>query len=585
MKKTKIVCTIGPASESVDMLVNLINAGMNVCRLNFSHGDYEEHGARIKNIREAVKITGKRVAILLDTKGPEIRTNDMENGAITMKIGDSVRISMTEVLGTNEKFSITYPELINDVNVGSHILLDDGLIDLEVTDIDRDANEIVTVVKNEGVLKNKKGVNVPDVSVNLPGITEKDANDIRFGIGQGIDFIAASFVRRASDVLEITKILEEENATHIQIIPKIENQEGIDNIDEILKVSDGLMVARGDMGVEIPTEDVPVVQKALIKKCNALGKPVITATQMLDSMQRNPRPTRAEANDVANAIYDGTDAVMLSGETAAGDYPLEAVQTMARIAVRTEETLVNQDSFALKLYSKTDMTEAIGQSVGHTARNLGIQTIVAATESGHTARMISKYRPKAHIVAITFSEQKARSLSLSWGVYATVADKPSSTDEMFNLASKVSQEEGYASEGDLIIITAGVPVGEKGTTNLMKIQMIGSKLVQGQGVGEEAIIAKAVVAGTAEEAVAKATEGAILVTKTTDKEYMPAIEKASALVVEEGGLTSHAAVVAIAQNIPVIVGAADATSLINNDEVITVDPRRGIVYRGATTAI
>ncbi len=585
MKKTKIVCTIGPASESVDMLVNLINAGMNVCRLNFSHGDYEEHGARIKNIREAVKITGKRVAILLDTKGPEIRTNDMENGAITMKIGDSVRISMTEVLGTNEKFSITYPELINDVNVGSHILLDDGLIDLEVTDIDRDANEIVTVVKNEGVLKNKKGVNVPGVSVNLPGITEKDANDIRFGIGQGIDFIAASFVRRASDVLEITKILEEENATHIQIIPKIENQEGIDNIDEILKVSDGLMVARGDMGVEIPTEDVPVVQKALIKKCNALGKPVITATQMLDSMQRNPRPTRAEANDVANAICDGTDAVMLSGETAAGDYPLEAVQTMARIAVRTEETLVNQDSFALKLYSKTDMTEAIGQSVGHTARNLGIQTIVAATESGHTARMISKYRPKAHIVAITFSEQKARSLSLSWGVYATVADKPSSTDEMFNLASKVSQEEGYASEGDLIIITAGVPVGEKGTTNLMKIQMIGSKLVQGQGVGEEAIIAKAVVAGTAEEAVAKATEGAILVTKTTDKEYMPAIEKASALVVEEGGLTSHAAVVAIAQNIPVIVGAADATSLINNDEVITVDPRRGIVYRGATTAI
>ena len=585
MKKTKIVCTIGPASESVDMLVNLINAGMNVCRLNFSHGDYEEHGARIKNIREAVKITGKRVAILLDTKGPEIRTNDMENGAITMKIGDSVRISMTEVLGTNEKFLIPYPELINDVDVGSHILLDDGLIDLEVTDIDRDANEIVTVVKNEGVLKNKKGVNVPGVSVNLPGITEKDANDIRFGIGQGIDFIAASFVRRASDVLEITKILEEENATHIQIIPKIENQEGIDNIDEILKVSDGLMVARGDMGVEIPTEDVPVVQKALIKKCNALGKPVITATQMLDSMQRNPRPTRAEANDVANAIYDGTDAVMLSGETAAGDYPLEAVQTMARIAVRTEETLVNQDSFALKLYSKTDMTEAIGQSVGHTARNLGIQTIVAATESGHTARMISKYRPKAHIVAITFSEQKARSLSLSWGVYATVADKPSSTDEMFNLASKVSQEEGYASEGDLIIITAGVPVGEKGTTNLMKIQMIGSKLVQGQGVGEEAIIAKAVVAGTAEEAVAKATEGAILVTKTTDKEYMPAIEKASALVVEEGGLTSHAAVVAIAQNIPVIVGAADATSLINNDEVITVDPRRGIVYRGATTAI
>lgn len=585
MKKTKIVCTIGPASESVEMLVNLINAGMNVCRLNFSHGDFEEHGNRIKNIREAVKITGKRVAILLDTKGPEIRTNNMENGAITLKTGDVVRLSMTEVLGTNEKFSITYPELINDVTVGSHILLDDGLIDLEVIDIDRSANEIVTEVKNEGVLKNKKGVNVPGVSVNLPGITEKDAADIRFGIEQGVDFIAASFVRRATDVLEITKILEDENATHIQIIPKIENQEGIDNIDEILKISDGLMVARGDMGVEIPTEDVPVVQKELIKKCNALGKPVITATQMLDSMQRNPRPTRAEANDVANAIYDGTDAVMLSGETAAGDYPLEAVQTMARIAVRTEEALINQDSFALKLYSKTDMTEAIGQSVGHTARNLGIQTIVAATESGHTARMISKYRPKAHIVAITFSEQKARSLSLSWGVYATVAEKPASTDEMFSLAAQVSQEEGFASEGDLIIITAGVPVGERGTTNLMKIQMIGSKLVEGQGIGEDSVIAKAVVANTAEEAVANATDGAVLVVKTTDKDYMPAIEKAVALVVEEGGLTSHAAVVAIAKDIPVIVGAADATTLITNGELITVDPRRGIVYRGATTAI
>ncbi|EOI01940.1 pyruvate kinase [Enterococcus moraviensis ATCC BAA-383] len=585
MKKTKIVCTIGPASETVDMLVNLMNAGMNVCRLNFSHGDFEEHGNRIKNIREAAKITGKRVAILLDTKGPEIRTNEMENGAITLRTGDTIRLSMTEVLGTNEKFSITYPELINDVNVGSHILLDDGLIDLEVTDIDRGANEIVTLVKNEGVLKNKKGVNVPGVSVNLPGITDKDAADIRFGIEQGVDFIAASFVRRATDVLEITKILEEENATHIQIIPKIENQEGIDNIDEILKVSDGLMVARGDMGVEIPTEDVPVVQKDLIKKCNALGKPVITATQMLDSMQRNPRPTRAEANDVANAIYDGTDAVMLSGETAAGDYPLEAVQTMARIAVRTEEALINQDSFALKLYSKTDMAEAIGQSVGHTARNLGIQTIVAATESGHTARMISKYRPKSHIVAITFTEQKARSLSLSWGVYATVAAKPASTDEMFNLATHTAQEEGFASEGDLIIITAGVPVGEKGTTNLMKIQMIGSKLVQGQGIGEESVIAKAVVANTAEEAVANATEGSILVVKTTDKDYMPAIDKAIALVVEEGGLTSHAAVVAIAKDIPVIVGASDATNLIANDELITVDPRRGIVYRGATTAI
>ena len=473
MKKTKIVCTIGPASGSVGTLVELINAGMNVARLNFSHGNHEEHLERILNIREASKITGKMCAILLDTKGPEIRTNNMKDGIVSLITGETVRISMTEVEGTKDKFSITYPELINDVVVGNHILLDDGLIDLEVIELDKENNEIVTLIKNSGILKNKKGVNLPGIKTNFPGLTQKDADDIIFGIENDVDFIAASFVRRASDVLAITEILEKHNATHIQIIPKIENQEGLDNIDEILKVSQGLMVARGDLGVEIPTEEVPIAQKMLIKKCNALGKPVITATQMLDSMQRNPRPTRAEAGDVANAIFDGTDAVMLSGETAAGDYPVEAVTTMATIAIRTEEAIVGQDAFALKAYSNTDMAEAIGQSVGHTARNLNIQTIVAATESGHTARMISKYRPKSHIVAITFSERQRRGLALSWGVYPFVTEKPNSTDEMMELAAKVAKEENFAKEGDLIIITAGVPVGERGTTNLMKIQSIG----------------------------------------------------------------------------------------------------------------
>jgi len=585
MKKTKIVCTIGPASEKVEQLVQMIDAGMNVARLNFSHGDFEEHGARIINIREASKRTGKMVAILLDTKGPEMRTHNMKDGLVEFETGDVVRISMTEVEGTREKFSITYPELINDIEVGTHILLDDGLIDLEITELDHTNNEIVVLVQNPGILKNKKGVNVPGVSVNLPGITDKDAADIRFGLKNDIDYIAASFVRRASDVLEITQILEEENMTHVQIIPKIENQEGVDNIDEILKVSNGIMVARGDLGVEIPTEEVPIVQKALIQKCNQAGKPVITATQMLDSMQQNPRPTRAEASDVANAIFDGTDAIMLSGETAAGDYPIEAVQTMTRIAIRTEEALVNQDAFALKAYSQTDMTEAIGQSVGHTARNLNIQTIVAATESGHTARMIAKYRPKANIVAVTFTERQMRGLALTWGAYPVVSEKPASTDDMFHLATKIAQETGFATAGDLIIITAGVPVGERGTTNLMKIQLIGTKLVSGQGVGTDAVIGKAIVATSAEEANKNAVEGGILVVKTTDKDYLPAIEKSSALVVEHGGLTSHAAVIAIAMNIPVIVNVENATTLIKNDELITVDSRRGIVYRGATTAI
>ena len=470
MKKTKIVCTIGPASESIEKLTALAEAGMNVSRLNFSHGDHEEHLARINNIKKVRQETGKMIAILLDTKGPEIRTHDMEGGALEFFTGDVLRISMTQVLGTKEKISITYPELIDDVQVGSTILIDDGLVGLTVTEIDHANGEIVTVVNNSGVVKNKKGVNVPGVSTKLPGITEKDRADIIFGIENDIDYIAASFVRRASDVQEIRDLLEEHNATHIQIIPKIENQEGIDNIDEILALSDGLMVARGDMGVEIPAEEVPIVQKALIKKCNACGKPVITATQMLDSMQRNPRPTRAEAGDVANAIFDGTDAVMLSGESAAGDYPVEAVKTMASICVRTERELRGQDKFKLKAYDATDVAEAIARSVAHTAKNLEIKTIVAATQSGHTPKMISKYRPSANIMAVTFSERQQRSLALVWGVQPYVIEKPASTDEMFKLANDIVLEKGFAEKGELLILTAGLKVGETGSTNMLKVQ-------------------------------------------------------------------------------------------------------------------
>ena len=470
MKKTKIVCTIGPASESIEKLTALAEAGMNVSRLNFSHGDHEEHLARINNIKKVRQETGKMIAILLDTKGPEIRTHDMEGGALEFFTGDVLRISMTQVLGTKEKISITYPELIDDVQVGSTILIDDGLVGLTVTEIDRANGEIVTVVNNSGVVKNKKGVNVPGVSTKLPGITEKDRADIIFGIENDIDYIAASFVRRASDVQEIRDLLEEHNATHIQIIPKIENQEGIDNIDEILALSDGLMVARGDMGVEIPAEEVPIVQKALIKKCNACGKPVITATQMLDSMQRNPRPTRAEAGDVANAIFDGTDAVMLSGESAAGDYPVEAVKTMASICVRTERELRGQDKFKLKTYDASDVAEAIARSVAHTAKNLDIKTIVAATQSGHTAKMISKYRPSANIMAVTYNERQQRSLALVWGVQPYVIDRPASTDEMFNLANDIVLEKGFAKKGELLILTAGLKVGETGSTNMLKVQ-------------------------------------------------------------------------------------------------------------------
>ncbi|PLR98120.1 pyruvate kinase [Bacillus sp. T33-2] len=586
MRKTKIVCTIGPASESVEKLVQLMEAGMNVARLNFSHGDHEEHGQRIKNIREAAMQTGKNVAILLDTKGPEIRTNNMENGAIELQSGQDVTISMKEVTGTAEKFSVTYERLIEDVHTGARILLDDGLIGLEVTGIDKANNEIKTRVLNSGTLKNKKGVNVPGVSVKLPGITEKDAQDILFGIEQGIDFIAASFVRRAADVLEIRQLLEENGASYINIIPKIENQEGVDNINEILEVSDGLMVARGDLGVEIPAEEVPLVQKDLIKKCNALGKPVITATQMLDSMQRNPRPTRAEASDVANAIFDGTDAIMLSGETAAGAYPVEAVQTMHNIASRAEQALNHRELLSTRSKdTEHNVTDAIGQSVAHTALNLDVNAIITPTESGHTARAISKYRPKAPIVAVTSNDNTRRRLALVWGVYAQLGQQARTTDEMLDSAVEESVNSGIVSHGDLIVITAGVPVAEAGTTNLMKIHVIGDILVKAQGIGRKTAYGKVVLAKDAREALGKVTEGSILVTVGSDRDMVPAIEKCSALITEEGGLTSHAAVVGLSIGIPVIVGVENAMTLFRDGQEITVDAARGVIYNGHASVL
>lgn len=586
MRNTKIVCTIGPASESVETLEKLMGAGMNVARLNFSHGDYEEHGARIKNIRLAALKRNKNVAILLDTKGPEIRTGDFKDGRADIEKGQTVYISMDEVEGTAERFSVSYSGLIDDVEVGSKILIDDGLIELEVVNIDKDKNEIETKALNSGEVKNKKGINVPNVSLKLPGITEKDRQDIIFGIENNVDFIAPSFIRRASDVLEIRDVLEKHNGEGIHIIPKIENQEGIDNIDEILEVSDGLMVARGDLGVEIPAEDVPLVQKQLIYKCNNAGKPVITATQMLDSMQRNPRPTRAEASDVANAIFDGTDAVMLSGETAAGLYPVESVQTMNNIALKAESAL--QHKRILDERSKhvnMTITEAISQSVTHTAINLDVKAIIAPTESGYTARMISKYRPKQTIVAVTFNDRVNRQLALVWGVHPVQGKKTSSTDEMLDVAIKRGLASGVCKHGDRVLITAGVPVGESGTTNLLKVHIIGDVIAKGQGVGRQIAYGKAVVATTGEEAIAKVSEGDILVTHSTDRDMMPAIEKAAGIVTVEGGVTSHAAVVGLSLGIPVIVAVENALEVIEDGEDITIDGTKGDIYKGHASVL
>ncbi|MBF7102208.1 pyruvate kinase [Pediococcus pentosaceus] len=587
MKKTKIVSTLGPASTSVDTIVKLIEAGANVFRFNFSHGDHEEHLGRYNMVKEAEKITGKSVGILLDTKGAEIRTTLQKDGNQEYHTNDKVRISMDDTLETTkEKIAVTYDGLFDDVHVGGHVLFDDGLLDFKIDEKDEENRELVAHATNNGVLGSRKGTNAPGVSINLPGITEKDADDIRFGLeSMNINFIAASFVRKPQDVLEIRELLEEKNMEDVQIFPKIESQEGIDNTDEILKVSDGIMIARGDMGVEIPAENVPLVQKTLIKKCNAVGLPVITATQMLDSMIENPRPTRAEASDVANAVWDGTDATMLSGESANGDYPVEAVATMAKIDEKAENAMAEDGNLQINTFDQSDVTETISAAVARAAKNLGVKTIVAATQSGYTARMISKYRPDADILAITFDERVRRGLMVNWGVHPIIADRPSTTDEMFELAANKAVDLGLAKEGDLILVVAGVPVGESGTTNIMKLQLIGSKLASGQGVGDETVIGKAVVATSADEANKKAVEGGVLVTKTTDKDYLPAIEKSSALVVENGGLTSHAAVVGISMGIPVIVGVQNATSILSDDELITVDSRRGIIYHGASNSL
>ncbi|CAM4188102.1 pyruvate kinase [Paenibacillus endophyticus] len=584
MRKTKIVCTIGPSSESLENTKKLIHAGMNVARLNFSHGDFEEHGNRIKNIRLANAELGTSVAVLLDTKGPEIRLGKLKEEPIELNQGDTITLTTEEILGDRNRVPITYNNLPNDVSIGSTILIDDGLIGLTVEEVK--GTEILCRIVNSGPIKSKKGVNVPGVKISLPGITEKDANDIVFGIEQGVDFIAASFVRKASDVLEIRELLERHNAGHIQIISKIENQEGVDNLDEILEVSDGLMVARGDLGVEIPAEEVPLVQKNMIKKGNRVGKPVITATQMLDSMQRNPRPTRAEASDVANAIFDGTDAIMLSGETAAGRYPTESVQTMARIAERAEAALEYREMFTKQANAQqTSVTEAISQAVANSALDLRAKAIITSTQSGFTARMVSKYKPKAPIIAVTTDEKVLRRLSLIWGVFAVLGPDADTTDEMFENAVKGGMSTGFLNLGDTVVITAGVPVGRAGTTNLIKIHHIGELLAQGQGIGSQTAIGKIVVARTPEEAIAKTTQGSILVTVSTDKEYMPAFEKAGAVITEQGGITSHAAVVGLNLGIPVILGIANATELLKDGMEVTIYGETGVVYHGQSKVL
>lgn len=584
MRRTKIVCTIGPASDSVEMIKKLLLAGMNVARLNFSHGTHEEHGRRIAAIRRAAGEVGKNVAIMLDTKGPEIRLGYLKEEPVVLSEGDLVTLTTADIKGDKECIPVTYPGLPRDVRQGDAVLVADGLIGLKV--LSATETDIRCQVINGGELSSQKNVHVPGVAINLPSITDKDIHDIKFGIEQRLDFIAASFVRKSADVLAIRQILEEAGAD-MDIVAKIESREAVNNLDEIIKVSDGVMVARGDLGVEIPAEEVPLVQKAIIERCNRAGKPVVTATQMLESMIHNPRPTRAEASDVANAIFDGSDAVMLSGETAAGKYPVEAVETMARIAQRSEAALHYEEMLGKRrtFSPQRTVTDAISYATCATAQDLGAAAIITSTESGHTAKMVSKYRPRAPVIAVTPHARVMRKLALTWGVQPLLAGLRNNTDEMMAAAIEVSLSAGLIKGGDLVIFTAGVPVGVHGTTNLIRVHTVGDILARGIGIGHRAVTGTVRIARTVREALDKVRPGDVLVAPATDSDYVPAMEKAGAVITEVGGLTSHAAIVCLEFGIPVIVGVEAATAILTDGDTITVDGQRGLIYSGAARVL
>ena len=578
MRKTKIVCTLGPASNDKETIMRMAEAGMNVARFNFSHGDHAEQKARMDMVREVEKEFGKPIGLMLDTKGPEIRTGVLKDDRVELVEGEEIVLTTEEIEGDKNRVSVTYNKLNEDLQKDSVILIDDGLIELNVKKIE--GNDIYCEIINGGELGSRKGVNLPGVKVQLPALTDKDRKDILLGVEEEVHFIAASFVRKASDVLEIRKLLEENGAEDINIVPKIENEEGVENIDEIIEVSDGIMVARGDLGVEIPTEKVPVIQKMIIEKCNDAAIPVITATQMLDSMIRNPRPTRAEASDVANAIVDGTDAIMLSGESAAGKYPVESVETMARIAIEMENSQAFKDKMANRKPGSKSTTESISFAACETAVNLDADALLTATGSGLTARVVSKFRPFIKIIAATPSKKVQHFLTLTWGVYPLISKFTSSTDEMIDTAIDAALEHGLIELGNLITITAGAPTGMPGTTNLIKVEVVGKPLIEGIGVGRGIVTGNIVIANTADEANEKVKEGDILVTEITDKGFIPAMERAAAVITAKGGITSHPAIVGLNFGMPVVVGVGEDINSLEDGEEVTLDGIRGLVYKG-----
>lgn len=583
MRRTKIVCTLGPATKTDEVLRGLIESGMNVARQNFSHGDHAGHKKTHDQVVRVAREMGKPIATLLDTKGPEVRLKKFEGDKKTeVKTGDTFTLTTRDVVGTKDIVSITYKNLADDIEVGTRILIDDGNVIMRCSDIVRNedgTSDIVCTVLSGGMLSNNKGVNIPGVKLSMPYLSEVDISDVRFAAQESFDYIAASFVTCEADILAIRKILEEEGRPDIRIISKIENGEGVKNIDEILRVSDGIMVARGDMGVEIPFEEIPQIQKMLIKKAYNANKQVITATQMLESMIHNPRPTRAETTDVANAIYDGTSAIMLSGETAAGEHPIEAVKTMALIAETTENAIDYKKRFyKLETNNGVNVSTAISHATVSAAMDLGATAIVTVTKTGTTARMISRYRPECPIISCTTSEVTWRQMALSWGVIPLMAQEMmTNTDDLIHHAVDKAVSAGLLKNGDLAVITAGVPLGVSGTTNLMKVHVVGDVLVSGKGVTSGKATATACVCANEEEALRQFERGQIIVIPKTSNAILPLLKTAAGIITEEKGSECHAAIVGMTLDIPVITEAANATLILRSGISVTMDADKGIV--------
>ena len=576
IRKTKIVCTLGPSTDKGDVLRQLMQEGMNVARFNFSHGSHEEQKARLDKLVALREELDLPVAALLDTKGPEIRLKELKGGKAELKEGQLFTLALGDFVGDASRVAITYEDLHNDVKAGDRILIDDGLIEMKVVRLD--GTDIVCEVINGGMISNKKGVNVPNVELSMPFISETDYSDIVFGIENGFDFIAASFTRTADDILQIRKILEEHDCKSVNIIAKIENKQGVDNIDDIIRVSDGIMVARGDMGVEIPMEDVPVIQKILIEKVYKAGKQVITATQMLDSMMKHPRPTRAEATDVANAVYDGTSAIMLSGETAAGDYPVEALQTMVKIASRTEQDINYMSRLKKRsILTNPDITNAIAHATCTTAMDLNASAIITVSNSGRTARMVSKYRPACPIIGCSVNKDVCRKMSLSWGVTPLLVELKHNSDELFDHAVDKAEEMGLIKQGEFVVLTAGVPLGISGTTNMIKVHVAGHILMRGKGLNDKVDSGNMCVVNSAEELKEKFKVGDIIVAKDTCNEMMEQIRLSSGLILEKNSINCHGAIAGLSLDIPVLIGAENATQILKSGAFVTLDGKKGIV--------